>query len=622
MRRRQPVARSGLSRLVWPVLCALALCWPARASEPVGPTPEELELVSRSLRPDGLRELTRNAGPLDRQPLYEVQAELDPAAARVEGKLRLLVTNREAAPWRELVLRLWPEAQKGSSLKASGVKVDGAPVPIRVRGSSLELKLKRPLAPGGRAEVELTFQGRLRRVKPGEDDVRASALPMPGDLADLGTGKAPPLPGAHGYGTFAAGPHGAVLVDWYPQLAARSNGAWDRAEPAAFGDVGRAEPASAVVALTVPRGFHVAGAGAALGQHGLPDGRELATFAIAGARGPLGLAASADYASSAETVGKVELRASSLHGEAGARDLLACGKSALGELERRFGPYPWTSLALADAPLTGGAGGIEQSGLGLVSRALGGGGAGEILKPSLFQFTCWHEVAHQWWQAVVGSDPRRNAWVDEALAQLSAALVAEAAAPGGPSKQAGRDALLRHVTVNFQVMRMLGESDGPVARPTRRFPSELSYAGLIYGKAPHFFARVRELLGDPAFDAAVRAYREAYAFREAGPRGFLDEARAAAPDKAARLEALSKRWLHESRGDEDLGPLDALSLLGGSGLDFMKTWQGAQPGRMPTDAELQQMMQSLHTLMPALQQVLEQLGATPAGKSGPPTDDD
>jgi hypothetical protein len=576
-----------------------------------GPTPEELELVARSLRPEGRAELERNAGPLDKQPLYEVQAELSPQQARVAGKLRLLYANREAKPLHELVLRLWPRAGRGTSMEVAQVLLGGKPLPARTRGSVLELRLPRPLQPGERADVQLEFRGRLLKLRQGEDDLLASALPMLGQM--LGKGGAPAL-AAHGYGTFAVGPHGAVLVDWYPQLAVRAQGRWDRSEPASFGDVGRAEPASAVVALTVPRGFRVVGAGVALGQHALPDGRQRATFAMAGARGPLGLVASVDYEQAEEQIGPVELRAASLHGERGARDLLRCGKLALQELERRFGPYPWTALTLADASLTGGAGGVEQPGLALVGRALGGEGLGQLMEPSLFQFTCWHEVAHQWWQGIVGSDPQTGAWIDEALAQHSASLVAEVAAPGGRSRQAGNDALARHVAANFQMMRLLEVPDGPVARPTASFPSELAYAGIVYGKAPLFFDRVRGLLGDQAFDEAVRGYRSAWAFREAGPQAFLDAAAAVSPDKVEHLAKLERRWLREAHGDEDIGQLDPLTLFGGSGLGFMKSWMGNQPGRMPTDEELQQMMKSMQTLMPELQRLLEQLGATPHGQ--------
>src|SRR5260370_31000959 len=81
-----------------------------------------------------------------------------------------------------------------------------------------------------------------------------------------------------GDGTFTVGPHGAVLVDWYPQLAARAHGRWDRAEVGSVGDVGHADPGAAVVALTVPKGWRVAGAGAALGQHAVSAAKEMATL--------------------------------------------------------------------------------------------------------------------------------------------------------------------------------------------------------------------------------------------------------------------------------------------------------------------------------------------------------
>ena len=41
------------------------------------------------------------------------------------------------------------------------------------------------------------------------------------------------------------------------------------------------------------------------------------------------------------------------------------------------------------------------------------------------EFVVVHEVAHQWWSAVVGSDSKRHAFLDEALANFSAALYFE-----------------------------------------------------------------------------------------------------------------------------------------------------------------------------------------------------
>ena len=63
--------------------------------------PEEADLFARSLRNEGRAELEGNLAPIDQLPISEVQAELDPRTARVDGQLRLVVRNREATPWYE-----------------------------------------------------------------------------------------------------------------------------------------------------------------------------------------------------------------------------------------------------------------------------------------------------------------------------------------------------------------------------------------------------------------------------------------------------------------------------------------------------------------------------------------
>ncbi|MGZ6143498.1 MAG: M1 family aminopeptidase, partial [Myxococcales bacterium] len=496
--------------------------------------PEESELLAKSLQPSGRAELEGNAAPIEQLPISEVQAELDPSKARVEGQLRLVVRNREAAPWYEVVLRAYPNAARGTSLRVDDVRVDGKRVAARSHGSVIAVPLE--LLPGQSAAISLNFRGQLRRLKEGDDDPLAAADELLSQVAPgLLAGKSR---AEKGYGTFAVGPHGAALVDWYPQLAARAHGVWDREEPGSLGDVGHADPSAAVVALTVPKGWRVAGAGSLLGQHPIAGGKETAAFAAAGIRGALGMAASPEYAEVTEPAGAIELRASSTHGEAGARALLSCGRQALQSLQARFGPYPWTSLALAEAPLTGGAGGVELPGMALIAQALSPQSRAGVAPSGLFEFTCFHEIAHQWWQGLVGSDPRRTPWVDEALAQYSALLVTEDV----HGKAAADQALSTYVALNYHGMRMARVADGKVARAADEFRSPLAYAGLVYGKAPLFFEKARALLGDEGFDAASRAYRQAWAFREAGGSAWLDAARRVDPRHAAELSALEKRW--------------------------------------------------------------------------------
>ena len=131
--------------------------------------------------------------------------------------------------------------------------------------------------------------------------------------------------------------------------------------------------------------------------------------------------------------------------EAAGHQVLAAAVHAFRTFEARFGPYPYRRLVLVEAPLVGGAGGVEFSGLVTVASmfyrpitggggsgmgGLGGllagiGGLGDFVGPML-EFVTAHEVSHQWWSGVVGSDAREHPFVDESLAQYSAVLAMEA----------------------------------------------------------------------------------------------------------------------------------------------------------------------------------------------------
>jgi hypothetical protein len=67
---------------------------------------------------------------------------------------------------------------------------------------------------------------------------------------------------------------------------------------------------------------------------------------------------------------------------------------------RRFGPYPWQTLAVSVTP--GISTGIEYPG----HLLHGPGTATDVLT---------HEVAHQWFYSLVGNNQARDPWLDEAL---------------------------------------------------------------------------------------------------------------------------------------------------------------------------------------------------------------
>ncbi len=297
-------------------------------------------------------------------------------------------------------------------------------------------------------------------------------------------------------------------------------------------------------------------------------------------------------------------------------NVLDVAAHALEDYERRFGPYPYADYDVSEAAVVGGAGGVEFSGLVTAASMFyrpmtGGGGAGAGTDPmaqllaqlggmagagmtdGMLEFVVAHEMAHQWWHGLVGSDSRDHPYVDEALAQYSSLVYLEDRY--GPAR-AAKDGD-KNVKMNFQTMRMLGKPDAPADEPVASFAASVQYAGVIYGKAPYFYRAIRRAIGDAAFFSAVRAYVARYRFREAPARGLADLLAAAGTD--AKVRPLERRWLDETHGDEDLGTLDMNSMLGGL-LGGAAGAAGGLPGAnaMPDMQQVLQMFQAAGANLP------------------------
>jgi hypothetical protein len=242
--------------------------------------------------------------------------------------------------------------------------------------------------------------------------------------------------------------------------------------------------------------------------------------------------------------------------------------------------------------------------LGGLLSALGGGGGGASamlgqMLPSMLEFVTAHEVAHQWWHGLVGSDSRAHPFIDESLAQWSAALYLEERYGVERSR---RDADMQ-IKMNYQFMRTLGQADAAVDRPASAFATPIAYAGLVYGKGPYLYNAWRSAAGDPVFWRAMQRYVTTWRFRTAPATGFLDALVAEDRAHAARYRSLARRWLHETHGDEDLGQMDLGALVG--------NMLGGPGGQVSPE-----MQDALRMLGPMLQG-LGGGGATPARPGAP-----
>jgi hypothetical protein len=586
-------------------------------SAPPGPTPPtpagppafspEVQLCLQHLKPSERARAAKALGPLEELPRYRVQLEVDPKERQVTGRVQVEVVAR-SRPLTELYLRLTPNLT-GRRVTLTEAKLGGQPVKLeRPEPTLYRVPLAEPVPVGAAAVVDVALKATVPPAEGGGG----------GMLSGLLGGGSRGRGGDHG--AFSATEDFISLVGVVPLVPPAEDDGQPWAGPQGIGDLALYEPAHVLATVTVPSGWAVHATGVPMGEVPERNGRVRYAFAAAAVRDfPIFVARG--YEQATATVGGVTVESHyAARDKAVGKRVLQYASAMLEEYERRLGPLPYTHFRVVEAPLSGGAGGMEFPGLVTVATslyqgsadparalaglseleglqellgALGQGGGnpamahfGEVLERTL-EFTVAHEVAHQYFAGLVGSDPIKLPVVDETLAQYAALLYVE-----WKHGKSAADAQRKEALVSaYHLYRMSGGKDGRADRSTDGFADEFEYGALVYGKAPLLHHASRQLVGDAAFLQALRSYVDTYRFKWTCGDCFTRELAKASPAHAKRLEALRVRWWQETHGDEDLGKPDLSSMLGGQGLGDL--------GDLGDLKDLQ--------LDPASQQLLEQL---------------
>ena len=497
-------------------------------------------------------------GSIDALPHYELDLALHDDLGGYTLDESIVYTNTTDHPLPDLVLRLF-----GNSGPEQLIELERGHCPEQVcvvdqPGVTLvHVRPDAPLAPGAALRVRLQLRGRLRVIDAAQTDMLTQGLQSIGSLlSGEQTGD---------YGLLSVGEGIASLANFYAVVAHRRDDGWVASEGKALGDLGAQGVSIVHASVHAARDVMIASSGVIAESLGGGDARRRLVTIDANLVRDFALFASRQFKQQTRQVGDVTVRAYALAPDAASNaSVLQTASDALRVFERRFGPYPYTELDVVEAPLVGGAGGAEFSGIVSVASmlyrplmidkdALGllGGAQGSPL-----EFTTAHEVAHQYWYGLVGSDARQSPYVDESLTQWSAVLFFEERY--GPERaQREADAQVR---MNYRLMRLLGGPDAAVDRPVDAFDSALAYAGLVYGKGAYMYPTLRKLCGDAAYFAALRSYVRRYRFQQVPSNALIDMFGKHCADPA-RVRGLARRWLKQRHGDEDLGASTLESML-------------------------------------------------------------
>lgn len=294
-------------------------------------------------------------------------------------------------------------------------------------------------------------------------------------------------------GIWALGNAFAIPAVW-------EEGTWRTDEYYPVGDPFLSDCMNWTVKLSVPEGFLCAATGYARAR--TEEGRALYEFSAPAVR-DFALVVSDRFCIAQEVRDNVLVSAFATS-QARARELLEDGRQALACFSARYGAYPYQSYTLCEINFP--MGGMEYPGLAMIAADRLDAG-GETLETVVA-----HETAHQWWYAVVGSDPVNQAWQDEALCEFSVLEYGEeryGAAWRQEREQREIESALR-VTVPHGVT--------PGA-PLERFLTMSEYSLVVYDRGAAMLCALDRMLGGE-LDAFLRAYYERFAFKRATREDF------------------------------------------------------------------------------------------------------
>lgn len=418
-----------------------------------------------------------------------------------EGKGVITFLNGSGAPLADIMLRLYPNADViyGGALELLSVAVDGvnrSGEAILDDGTAWRIPLDTPLAPDSLHTLHVTFRGTLPVDFPADDIYGIFHL-----------SRREPI---------------AALANWYPMLAVWRNGAWDVRPVYAEGD--------AVVSLTSlyrvqvehPPEWQIVSTGVALDE--TPTKKVL----VSGPARDFTILASPAYRHHEQVVDGVRVHHWGFTDDTQlAESALRVAEDALRLFDERFGAYPYAELDAAAMPMQAAAG-VEYPGLAIAAQNLYETEGGRRFLPVALA----HEVAHQWWYAVVGSDVLAAPWQDEALTTFSSFLYFEVYDPSFYTQ------LLDVYRQRVEEFEARGAE--PIAQPLAAFEGRgEAYGVVVYLKGALFFQALRERLGDDVFFAALQTYYREWQYRLAPPDALLNAFEEAC---ACSLDAFYREW--------------------------------------------------------------------------------
>lgn len=480
------------------LLFLLSACTPTENNSQVAPTPSAerlftlVQLPTPNLRTVAIQQST--ATPLSTASLsaecetphegsrtrYDLNTLLDWNTRQVQVLQTVYYHNTSNAPLDELVFHVEPRRMTNVNVMSfqHALSADDTPIPnIVLDGWRLTVPLIDPVEAGCDAVIKLQYTLNLQ-----------------------------PYSGAYPVGWLSYTQRQLNLGHWFPTIGLyeyKDKGEWYVPDRHYIGEQTTAEIADYSVRLQVqnaPRDLQIAAPGTITPLEG-----DIWEFRLTRAR-DFALSLSSEFRKSTETVGDIAVelyyfRNDNDRSTAPIRAMVDA-KQALALYIELFGDYPYERIVVVEGDFPDG---LEFTGMVFVSEAW--------FRTWNTQVDDWltiitvHEIAHQWWYALVGSNQANDPYLDEALATYAELLYYERYYP-----------TLIDWWWQFRIFTYPSKS--PVDSTVYEYSSIRPYINAVYLRGVIMLQRIREEIGTPAFMQWLNDYAMLDAWGIASPADF------------------------------------------------------------------------------------------------------
>jgi len=181
------------------------------------------------------------------------------------------------------------------------------------------------------------------------------------------------------------------------------------------------------------------------------------------------------------------------------------------------GDYPYKHVTVVDGGLSAGAG-MEYPNITVI---------GNINSDFTLETVIMHEIGHNWFYGMLGSNERMNPWMDEGINSFNENRYIETKYPDAKLVDAVGGAAVGHLLdlnrylhkEEYYLTYLLTarkELDQPIQLPAQDY-TMLNYGGIVYSKTAIVFDYLMAYLGTKTMDAAMQEYFETWKYKHPQP---------------------------------------------------------------------------------------------------------